>query len=264
VELGLAGRRAIVTGGSRGIGAATARALAAEGAQVALIGRDQALLREVAADCGGPGGHALYAVGDLSTARGVEHTVRECVTGLGGVDVLVNNAGSSPVGTIDDLSDEQWQAAFDLKVMGYLRCMRAVLPAMRAQGSGRIVNVGGAAGLRATAGYALAALNAALVHLTRTTAELVGPDGVTVVSLHPGPTLTDRLRTMLSGPAEAAGLPVEEFAAGHVARELPLGRVGTPEEVARMIVVLCSDVAAFVTGGGVSIDGGAARGVVGG
>jgi 3-oxoacyl-[acyl-carrier protein] reductase len=118
--------------------------------------------------------------------------------------------------------------------------------------------------LRATAGYALAALNAALVHLTRTTAELVGPDGVTVVSLHPGPTLTDRLRTMLSGPADAAGLPVDHFANEHVARELPLGRVGTPEEVARMIVVLCSDVAAYVTGGGVSIDGGAARGVVGG
>jgi len=264
VELGLTGRRAIVTGGSRGIGAATARALAAEGACVALIGRDEALLREVAADCGGRSGHAVYAVGDLSTPHGVEHTVGECITGLGGVDILVNNAGSSPVGTLDDLTDEQWQTAFDLKVMGYVRCMRAVLPAMRAQGFGRIVNVGGTAGLRATPAYALAALNAALVHVTRTTAELVGPDGVTVVSLHPGPTLTDRLRTMLARPAEASGVPVDEFANEHVARELPLGRVGTPEEVARMIVVLCSDVAAFVTGGGVAIDGGAARGVVGG
>ena len=154
--------------------------------------------------------------------------------------------------------------AFDLKVMGYVRCMRAVLPAMRAQGSGRIVNVGGAAGLHATPGYALAALNAALVHVTRTTAEHVGPDGITVVSVHPGPTLTDRLRTMLAGPAAAAGMSVDEFAAEHVARELPLGRVGTPEEVARMIVVLTSDVGAFVTGGGIAVDGGAARGVVGG
>ena len=264
MELGLGGRRAIVTGASRGIGAATARALAAEGARVALIGRDEARLREVAGDCGGSAGHAVFAVGDLSTAHGVGHTVGECVTGLGGVDILVNNAGSSPVGTIDDLTDEQWQSSFDLKVMGYLRCMRAVLPAMRAQGHGRIVNVGGAAGLRATPGYALAALNAALVHLTRTTAELVGPDGINVVSLHPGPTLTDRLRTMLSGPAKAAGVPVEDFAHEHVAREVPLGRVGTPEEVARMIVVLCSDVGAFVTGGGVAIDGGTARGVVGG
>ena len=264
MELGLEGRRAIVTGGSRGIGAATARALAAEGARVGLIGRDEALLRQVASECGGGAGHAVFAVGDLSTAHGVEHTIGACLDGLGGADILVNNAGSSPVGTIDDLSDEQWQTAFDLKVMGYLRCIRAVLPTMRAQRFGRIVNVGGAAGLRATAGYALAALNAALVHLTRTTAELVGPDGVTVVSLHPGPTLTDRLRTILSGPAEASGVAVEDFAHQHIARELPLGRVGTPEEVARMIVVLCSDVAAFVTGGGVAIDGGAARGVVGG
>jgi NAD(P)-dependent dehydrogenase (short-subunit alcohol dehydrogenase family) len=264
VELGLEARRAIVTGASRGIGAATARGLAAEGAQVALIGRDEARLRQVAAECGGAAGHAVFAVGDLSTAHGVEHTVEECLMGLGGVDILVNNAGSSPMGTIDDLTDEQWRSSFDLKVMGYLRCMKAVLPPMRAQGSGRIVNVGGAAGLRATAGYALAALNAALVHLTRTTAELVGPDGVTVVSVHPGPTLTDRLRSMLSGPAEASGVDVEDFAHRHVARELPLGRVGTPEEVARMIVVLCSDVGAWVTGGGVAIDGGAARGVVGG
>jgi 3-oxoacyl-[acyl-carrier protein] reductase len=266
VELGLAGRRAIVTGASRGIGAATARALAAEGARVALIGRDEALLHQVAGECAacGPAGEVVTAVGDLSTAEGVERTVGECIAGLGGVDILVNNAGSSPPGTIDDVTDEQWQSAFDLKVMGYLRCMRAVLPSMRAQHFGRIVNVGGAAGLRASAGYTLAALNAALVHLTRTTAEHVGPDGITVVSLHPGPTLTDRLRTMLARPAEASGLDVDEFARQHIARELPLGRVGTPEEVAQMIVVLCSDVAAFVTGGGVSIDGGAARGVVGG
>ncbi len=264
MELGLEGRRAIVTGASRGIGAATARELAAEGVHVALIGRDEARLRAVAGECGVRDHVAVVAVGDLSTAAGVERTVAECLAGLGGVDVLVNNAGSSPPGTIDDLTDEQWQSAFDLKVMGYLRCMRAVLPAMRAQRFGRIVNVGGAAGLRATPGYALAALNAALVHLTRTTAEHVGPDGVTVVSLHPGPTLTDRLRTMLAGPAAASGLDVDEFAHAHIARELPLGRVGTPDEVARMIVVLASDVAAWVTGGGVTIDGGAARGVVGG
>ena len=228
MELGLAGRRAIVTGASRGIGAATARALAAEGAQVALIGRDEDLLRAVAGECAVRDHVAVVAVGDLSTAAGVERTVGECIAGLGGVDILVNNAGSSPVGTIDDLTDEQWQSSFDLKVMGYLRCMRAVLPSMRAQHFGRIVNVGGAAGLRATSGYALAALNAALVHLTRTTAEHVGPDGITVVSLHPGPTFTDRLRTMLARPAAASGLDVDEFARQHVARELPSAASARP------------------------------------
>lgn len=259
MELGLAGRRVIVTGGSRGIGAATARALAAEGARVAIVGRDTEALAEVATQTGA---HAVAA--DLATAEGVAHAIGSCLDALGGVDVLVNNAGASPPGTIDDVSDAQWQGAFDLKVMGYLRCMRAVLPAMRAQGFGRIVNVGGTAGIRATPGYALAALNAALVHLTRSTAEHVGPDGITVVSLHPGPTLTDRLRTMLAKGAANAGLDVERFADEVVGRALPLRRVGTAEEVAAMIVVLCSDVAAWVTGGGFSIDGGAATGVVGG
>jgi 3-oxoacyl-[acyl-carrier protein] reductase len=260
VDLGLTGRRAIITGASRGIGAATARALVAEGAEVGLVGRDHAALAAVADAVGG----ATVAVADLSTADGVRDAIADCIDGLGGVDILVNNAGASPTGTIDDVTDEQWQSSFDLKLMGYLRCMRAVLPAMRAPGSGRIVNVGGTAGIRATPGYALAALNAAVVHLTRTTAEHVGPDGITVVSLHPGPTMTDRLRTMLARGAEAAGVDVDEFAATHIAPALPLRRVGTADEVARMIVVLASDAGSWITGGGVTIDGGAAQGVVGG
>ena len=261
MDLGLGGRRAIITGASRGIGAATALAFANEGARVALIGRDEAALRAVAATAGDG---AVISVADLSTADGVDRAIGECVQGLGGVDILVNNAGASPNGTIDDITDEQWQASFDLKVMGYVRSMRAVLPHMRSQHFGRIVNVGGTAGIRATPGYVLASLNAALVHVTRSTAEHVGKDGINVVSLHPGPTMTDRLRTMLARGADAAGVGVDEFAATRIAPELPLGRVGTPEEVARMIVVLASDVAGWVTGGGVTIDGGAARGVVGG
>jgi 3-oxoacyl-[acyl-carrier protein] reductase len=261
MDLGLAGRRAIITGASRGIGAATAFELAAEGARVALIGRDESALDEVA---NAIGNGAVIAIGDLSTADGVRRTIDECIEGLGGVDILVNNAGASPNGTIDDITDEQWQTAFDLKVMGYVRAMRAVLPVMRAQRYGRIVNVGGTAGIRATPAYVLAALNAALVHVTRTTAEHVGPDGINVVSLHPGPTMTERLRTMLSRAAEAAGVDVDEFAASRVGASLPLRRVGTADEVAKMIVVLVSDIGSWVTGGGVSIDGGAAIGVVGG
>jgi 3-oxoacyl-[acyl-carrier protein] reductase len=261
MDLGLGERRAIITGASRGIGAAAALAFAEEGARVALIGRDEAALRDVAAKAGEG---AVVAVADLSTAAGVSRAIDQCVDGLGGVDILVNNAGASPNGTIDDITDEQWQASFDLKVMGYVRCMRAVLPHMRAQRYGRIVNVGGTAGIRATPGYVLASLNAALVHVTRTTAEHVGKDGINVVSLHPGPTMTERLRSLLGRAADAAGMDVDEFAATRVGASLPLGRVGTPDEVARMIVVLASDVAGWVTGGGVTIDGGAARGVVGG
>jgi 3-oxoacyl-[acyl-carrier protein] reductase len=261
VELGLSGRRAIVTGASAGIGAATARALVVEGARVGIIARRADRLQVIADELGDS---AVMAVGDLSTAAGVESSIDACVAALGGVDILVNNAGSSPSGTIDDLTDEQWQRAFDLKVMGYVRCMRRVVPSMRAQHFGRIINVGGTAGLHATPGYALAALNAALVHVTRSTAEHLGPDGITVVSLHPGPTLTNRMHDLLGKAAANAGMTVEQFAEQRVGPTLPLGRVGTPEEVAQMIVVLASDVASWVTGGGLSIDGGAARGVVGG
>src|SRR4051812_49740130 len=125
--LGLRGRRAIVTGGSRGIGAASAGAFRAEGAEVAVIGRDRDALDTVAAE------HGVHAVvADLSTADGVLRGIEECIAALGGVDILVNNAGASPGGSLDDVSDEQWQESFDLKFMGYVRCTRAVLPAMRA------------------------------------------------------------------------------------------------------------------------------------
>lgn len=259
VDLGLTGRRAVVTGGSRGIGAATATALRAEGADVAVIGRDRDALDAVAA------AHGVHAVvADLSTAVGVSRGVEECVAALGGVDILVNNAGASPGGTLDDVTDAQWQETFDLKFMGYVRCTRAVLPAMRAQRYGRIVNVGGTGLLRAQPGYALASLAAGLVHFTRATAELVGPDGITVTMVHPGPTLTERLQSMLAHGAARAGTDVDAFARDVVGKALPLGRVGSPEEVAAMITILCSEQAAWVTGGGLTVDGGAAQGVVGG
>jgi NAD(P)-dependent dehydrogenase (short-subunit alcohol dehydrogenase family) len=148
--------------------------------------------------------------------------------------------------------------------MGYLRCIRAVLPGMRARHWGRIVNIGGVAGMRASAGYALAALNAALIHLTRSTAELVAADGVTVTSVHPGPTLTDRILTSIAPAAARAGLEPAAYATDVLAREIPAGRLATAEEVANAVVFVVSDKAALVTGGGLTIDGGTARGLVGG
>jgi 3-oxoacyl-[acyl-carrier protein] reductase len=259
VDLGLDGRRVMITGASRGIGAATAAALAAEGARCALVARDRHALDAVAAALPTD---SVVVVGDLSTAAGVEASVAAAVAGLGGLDGLVNNAGSSPNGSLEQVTDAQWQESFDLKVMGYVRTMRAVIPHLRRSGGGHIVNVGGTSGIRASEGYVLAALIPALVHLTRTTAELVGRDGITVTLVHPGPTLTDRLRTMLAPAAARAGLPLEDFLRDVVGAQLPLGRVGTAEEVARLITVLCSDLAAWVTGAGVLVDGGAARGIV--
>jgi 3-oxoacyl-[acyl-carrier protein] reductase len=265
VELGLEGRRAIVTGASRGIGAAVAAALSAEGCRVGLVARTAADLdaRAKAIEAAG-GPPPVVSVADLSTAGGVQTGLGHCVDALGGVDILVNNAGASPFGTIDQLDEEQWQHAFDLKFMGYLRCMKVVLPHMRAERHGRIVNIGGVAGMRASAGYALAALNAALIHLTRSTAELVAGDGVTVISVHPGPTMTDRILTAFAPGAAKAGMEPVDYATQVVARDIPAGRLCTPEEVAAGVVFVVSDRAALVTGGGLTIDGGTARGLVGG
>jgi 3-oxoacyl-[acyl-carrier protein] reductase len=265
VELGLEGKRAIVTGASRGIGAATAQALAAEGCRVGLIARTaSALDQQAAAIVAGGGLSPVVSVADLSTAAGVRSGIHECIEGLGGVDILINNAGASPFGTIDQLVDDQWQGAFDLKVMGYLRCMREVLGPMRAQHWGRIVNVGGVAGTRASAGYALAALNAALIHLTRSTAELVGPDGINVISIHPGPTMTDRILTLFAPAAARAGLDPADYARQVVAKDIPVGRLSSPEDIAAGVVFAVSDRGAMITGGGLTIDGGTARGLVGG
>ena len=259
MELGLAGKRAIVTGASKGIGAAVAREYAREGARVALISRDEQLLRDVASRCGSS---AVVVPADLSHPESLTRAFASCIDQLGGVDILVNNAGSSPNGSIEQITDEQWEESFHLKLMGYVRGMRAVIPTMRAQRYGRIVNIGGVAGVHASAGYVLAAYNAAIVHITRSTAEHVGPDGITVTTLHPGPTLTDRLRSMLSAGAAARGLSVDEFGQQVVAQGLPLRRLGTPDEVAQMIVFLTSDVAAWMTGSGVLVDGGTAKGNV--
>ena len=265
MQLGLEGKRAIVTGASRGIGAAVARALAAEGCRVGLIARTAVDLDALASSIVAGGGRPpVVAVADLATPAGVDLGIGTCVEGLGGVDILVNNAGASPFGTIDQLDDSQWQAAFDLKVMGYLRCMRKVLGPMREQRWGRIVNVGGVAGMRASSGYALAALNAALIHLTRSTAELVGPDGVNVISIHPGPTLTDRILTLFAPAAAKAGMDPEQYAREVVAKDIPARRLATAEDIAAGVVFAVSDRAAMITGGGMSIDGGTARGLVGG
>lgn len=259
MELGLDGRAVIITGGSRGIGAACAEVFAAEGARVAIIGRDPDALATVA---GRTGAHPVQA--DLATAAGVRDAIAACVEALGRVDVLVNNAGASPTGTIEDVTDEQWQESLDLKLLGYVRAMREVIPHMRAQQHGRIVNIGGTAGVRATPGYVLASINAALVHITRSTAEHVAADGINVVILHPGPTLTDRLRTLLGPGAAAAGKDIETFADEVAGRAVPLGRVGQPLEIARMVAVLASDLGSWITGGGLVVDGGTATGIVGG
>lgn len=258
MDLELAGQKCIITGGSKGIGAATGEVLAIEGADVALVARgEEALVARAEELVKRNGVRAFAIVGDLSTAHGVADSMASAIDALGGVDVLVNNAGSSEFGNLDMVSDEDWSACIDLKLMGYVRAMRAVLPAMREQGSGRIVNVLGIAGVAASAGYITGCINSALAHVTRSTALLVAKEGISVNALHPGPTATERVRSGIEAVAAAGGVTPEEF----MRKQVPLGRVAQPREVAEMIAVLASGVASFMTGSAIQVDGGVARSV---
>jgi 3-oxoacyl-[acyl-carrier protein] reductase len=259
VNLGLEGRKVVVTGASRGIGAAVARAFAEEGAELALLARSRDALSSLVEELGHRGCRAVAVPADLSERSSLDDALARAVDALGGVDVLVNNAGASPFGSFDAITDEQWRESFELKVMGYVGCIRAVLPHMRAQRRGTILNVVGAAGRNATAGYVLGALNAALLHLTRSLADLLARDGIRIAALNPGFTNTERMRSAMAVWADEQGAEVDAYTREYAAR-LPLGRFAEPEEIAGLVVMLASDRMELTLGSSLQADGGSAGG----
>lgn len=263
MDLGLQGTRCIVTGASDGIGAATARVLAAEGAAVGLVARRAELLEAVARDCRAAGAPtAAVAVADLRDPAALTSAFDALVGELGGIDVLVNNAGDSKLGTLESLDDADWQASFDLKLMGYVRGMRHVLPIMRAQRSGCIVNILGTAGTNPSSAYVLSCFVTALAQLSASVADEVAPDGVRVVGLGPGYTATERVMGTVRRLADEAGADVGAFAAEFGRNLVPIGRLASAEEMGRLVAVLASDsVSGFVTGTQLLADGGASRAI---
>jgi 3-oxoacyl-[acyl-carrier protein] reductase len=187
MDLGLKGRTALVTGGSQGIGRACAELLAAEGVDVAMAARDEARLQAVAEELSSnSAGRVVPVAGDMSKAADVTNVVEAATDALGKIDILVNNAGSAPFGLIGDIDDETWQSCFDLKLMGYIRCARAVMGPMRERRWGRIINVIGNGGHFPTAKYiAGGAINAAILNITQALAEECGPDNVLVNGVNP-------------------------------------------------------------------------------
>ena len=249
----------LVTGASRGIGASIARAFADESATVALVAREERPLRALADTLSQRGARAIPIVGDLGRSRIARGHRRALTRGPRGIDILVNNAGASPFGSFDAIGDEQWRDAFELKLMGYVRCIRPVLPHLRSQHRGTIVSVVGTAGRHAATGYALGALNVALLHLTRSLAEVVIADGIRVSAINPGYTNTERIREAMATWARDAGRDVESFTREFTGG-LPLSRFAEPDEVARLVVVLASDVMTPTPGSALQADGGSARG----
>ena len=260
MELGLKGRGALVTGGSQGIGRACAGLLAAEGVHVAIVARDEDRLQAVAeALSSNSAGRVVPITGDMSKAADVTRAVAAATAALGKIDILVNNAGSAPLGLIGDIDDDTWQSCFDLKLMGYIRCARAVMGPMRERNWGRIINVIGNGGHFPTAKYiAGGAINAAILNITQALAEECGPDNVLVNGINPSATATDRWDSLVRQRSRLTGETVDQIMAASAAK-VPLGRIGLPEDIANMVVFLCSERASFVNGALIEVDGGASR-----
>ena len=249
MDLGLAGKRALVTGASKGIGRATAGVLAQEGCDVHLVARNAGELAALAAELSQSSGRRItYSALDLADSRNVERLCVE-VTGL---DILVNNAGAIPAGTLDSVDEASWRSAWDLKVFGYINLCRRVYADMRGRG-GVIVNVIGAGGERVSAGYvAGAGGNAALMAVTRALGSVSTRDRIRVVGINPGLIETERLVTMQRTHA-ARVLGDAERWREMLDPEFPPGR---PEHIADMVAFLASPRSSNTTGTVITIDGG--------
>lgn len=259
MDLGLAGRACAVTGASRGIGLATAKLLVAEGARVLLVARGEEGLRAAVEQCGGSSDSVAALALDVADGDAGSRIVDECVDRYGGIWALVNNAGTSEVKPLDQLTDADWQAQWDLHVMASLRTMRAAAPRMVAAGGGRIVNVASSAGKRPSlTNAAYSVTKAAQLSLSRVFADSFAADGVLVNSVTPG-AVESSLWVAEGGLADqvarARGITREEAIESQEAK-IPLGRFATEDEIAGVVAFLCSRWASNVTGAAWSVDGG--------
>jgi len=243
-----------VLAGSRGIGRACAEVLAAEGATVAVCARDGDAAQAVAAEIAGHGFDC-----DVSDARSLERFLAEAVAALGGVDVLVTNCGGPKPGDAAVLDDADWQTAFDLVFMSVVRACRHVLPAMRKQRFGRIVNITSPSVREPIPGLALSnALRPAIAGYSKSLAREVAADGVHVHCVMPGSILTDRNRELGAAAAEQRSVPFEQIAE-EWRQNVPLGRLGDALDVGRMVAFLASEACSFTTGAVIPVEGGTLR-----
>ena len=250
MDLGLKDRVCVVTGATAGIGKETARLLAEEGARVVTCGRSATA----------PGvGEALHVVRDLSQAAAPGELVGEAAQELGRVDVLVNNVGVAYHRSFEELTDADWEELWQLNVLSYVRAIQAALPGMRERGFGRIVNVSSTAGKRPSAGMPdYSVTKAAVLSLSRLVADTYAKDGILCNAVTPGPTASPAWLApggLADQQAERSGKSREEVLEA-VGKGRPLGRLAEPEEIAAVIVFLCSDRASYVTGSAWSADGG--------
>lgn len=263
MDLGIAGRVALVAASSKGLGKAVAAGLAAEGVRIGLCSRDRANVDAAAAEIRQQHNAEVYAaVADVSTAEGCASLLTEVQEHLGAIDILVNNAGGPPRGYFDDFDDAAWLRAVELNLMSAIRLTRGVLPPMRAQKWGRIINLTSISVKQPIDGLLLSNSVRAAVHgWAKSLMDEIGPDNILINSVCTGTIMTDRMVELFEGMHKSTGKPIDqlqqESAAGTAVK-----RIGTPEEYAPLVVFLASERASYITGTSILVDGGRYRGLL--
>lgn len=259
METGLKGKRALITAASKGLGRAVAAALLAEGCRVTISSSSEVRIQATARELSGAGEvHAMAA--DLAQPDECAEVVDWAVHTLGGLDVLVNNAGGPPPGTFETIDEAQWRHAFDSLLMSCVRVTRAALPSLRRDGGGTIVNLTSLTVKQPIDGLLLSnALRPAIVGMAKSLSREAAPQ-VRVNNIATEHILTDRIRQIAGFRAGASGRPIDEELEAW-GKEVPMGRFGTPEELAAAAVFLASDAASYITGVTLAVDGGLDRGL---
>ena len=262
MDLGLKDKRAFIAGSSRGLGYTTALLLAREGCQVVLNSREEEKAKSAAAVIASGTGTAAYGVGgDVSDPAAAERLIRSAVDALGGLDILVTNAGGPPAGSFEVFDEETWQKAVDTSFMSHVRLIRAALPHLRMSTSPVVLTFTSYTVKQPLQNLVLSnSIRAATVGLTKSLAMELGKDGIRFNSILPGWTLTERVQHLMEFRAENNKTSVDEEIAKQIA-DIPLGRMAQPEEFARVAVFLVSPAASYVNGVMLNVDGGIVKGL---
>lgn len=257
MDLKLAGKTALVFGGSKGLGRGVANALAGEGVAVAVVSRGKEAVDKAAAEINASGGRAIGLVGDTSDWSSIERVAKSARQQLGPIDILLNNTGGPPPTRVIGTAPELWEAQFHSMVLVFFKLTEMLLPEMRERKWGRIINVASESVVQPIPQIAISnTLRGAVIGWAKTLAGEVARDGVTVNTLLPGAFATDRVL----GVQRAQGVTPEQ-AAERIARNIPVGRMGTPAEFGAMAAFIASPLAGYITGSMIRLDGGSIRSI---
>ncbi|WP_058306669.1 SDR family oxidoreductase [Gracilibacillus massiliensis] len=255
MDLGVKGKKVLVTAASKGLGKACAKAYAKEGAQVYIASRNKQQLEEAAQEIIEESGNNQVSsiVCDLTKAE----DIKEMITRIGTIDILINNSGGPPAGKFDDFNDDDWQHAFELLLMNIIRTVRVVTPGMRAQQFGRIVNITSSSMKQALDGLLLSnTFRPAIVGLSKSLSQELASDNILINSVGPGTMETDRIRDIFKQQASTESVEERLVKAGE---DVPIGRIGQPDEFAKAILFLGSEANTYITGQTLIVDGGAMK-----